>query len=384
MLGSSVSVRSSGDNVSVSIQTLTKNLTPTLELANEIIRKPGFNEEDFLRLKKQQMESIQNQNTQAGAIANKVFDKLIYGEKNIQGIPEMGTVSTLENIQLKDVQQFYQDYFSPNKSNLVIVGDIAEDEVLSQLGFLRDWTGPEVKIPENMKVSSQPSKTIYLVNKEKSAQSEIRIGHYTGIKYEPLGLYYKAYLNNYNLGGAFNSRINLNLREDKGYTYGARSRFDSDDFGGVFVASAGVKLDASSESVKEFMKEINNYYQTGISESEIEFMKKSIGQREALSYESPFQKANFLRRIVKYDLESSYTMQQNEILQGITKKELDGISKKFLNPNDMIILVVGDEEVIRKELQSIGYPVIVLDKEGNEKVEPKVVQPIQEKLKEVE
>lgn len=370
LLGSSVSVYASDNSINVNIRSLEKNIDQTLELANEILFSPGFKEEEFTRLKNEQMESIQNQNTQPSAIATKVYNKLIYGTDNIQGISGMGTTETVENIQLDDVRLFYENYFSPSTANMVIVGSLSMDEVLPKLNIFGKWQGPEVKIPAEMKIPETGETTIYLVNKDKSAQSEIRIGKYTGLSYDAVGEYYKTTLMNYPLGGNFNSRINLNLREDKGYTYGARSRFSGDKYDGTFTASAGVKLDATAESVLEFMKEISNYHSNGITDDELAFMKSSIGQREALSYESPFQKASFLRRIITYNLDEDYTSKQNNILQQMTKKEIDLLAAKYLNPDQMNIVVVGDKAVVKEKLMELGYPLKELDKEGNEVISP--------------
>lgn len=370
LLGSTVSVSSNKNSISVSIQTLKKNLTPTMKLAEEILFKPGFKESDFDRLKTQQLEGIKNQNTQPTAIAGKVYNKLVYGSNNIQGIPSSGTIETVENIELKDVKEFYENYFSPSTANIVVVGAVDQRESVIALSSFSSWTGPEVKIPEETKIPEQGLTTIYLVDKEKSAQSQIRIGNYTGLTYDATGTYYKAGLMNYPLGGMFNSRINLNLREDKGYTYGARTRFSGDKYDGVFTAYAGVKLDATAESVNEFMKEITEYNLSGITNEELTFMKSSIGQREALSYESPFQKASFLRNLITYDLDNDFKQKQNEILQSMTKKEIDLLASKHLNPKMMNIVVVGDKKVIKEKLLKLNYPLKELDKEGNEIISP--------------
>ncbi len=370
LLGSSVSVGASGNQITVNIRTLRKNLDQTLELANEIMFSPGFTEDDFNRLKKQQLEFIANQNTQAPAIASKVFSKLIYGQENIQGIPANGTLETVENINLDEVKEYYNSVFSPNTANIVIVGQVGADEIVPQLSIFENWERKDVEIPQEFKIPDQGKTTIYLVDKEKSAQSEIRIGKYTGLTYDATGEYYKASLCNYSLGGYFNSRINMNLREDKGFTYGARSRFSGDKYDGTFTASSSVKLDATAASVREFMSEISKYYKDGVTEEEISFMKSSIGQREALSYESPYQKAAFLRRIITYNLDNNFTEKQNSILQHIEKEELDFLAKKYLDPKSMNILVVGDKQVIKGELEKLGYPVKELDKEGNEIISP--------------
>ena len=167
------------------------------------------------------------------------------------------------------------------------------------------------------------------------------------------------------LGGAFSSRINMNLREDKGYTYGARSGFSSTHTPGPFTAQAGVKAAVTDSSVIEFVKEITNYGKSGITDQELSFVKSSLGQSDALRYETSLQKAYFLGRIIEYNLPRNYVEQQSEILRKITKAEIDAIAKKELPVNNMIITVVGDKKLVEPGLKKLGYELIELDKEGD-------------------
>ena len=188
------------------------------------------------------------------------------------------------------------------------------------------------------------------------------------MKYDVTGDYFKSYLMNFPLGGAFNSRINLNLREDKGWTYGARAGFQADEEVGSFTASAGVKAVATDSSVVEFINEIKGYQEGGITDDELSFMKSSIGQRDARNYETPRQKAGFLRRIVHYDLDRTFVDEQTNIVKDVTKDELNNLAKKYLQPENMYILVVGDEKSIRPGLEKLGYEIIVLDASGEVKI----------------
>jgi zinc protease len=167
------------------------------------------------------------------------------------------------------------------------------------------------------------------------------------------------------LGGAFNSRINLNLREDKGWTYGARSYFRSDDNPGPFTASAGVKAAATDSSVSEFIKEISNYHENGITEDELTFMRNSIGQRDARSYEAPWQKAGFLQEIVHYGLDKSFVDEQRDIIENISKEEIDALAQEHLKPQQMYILVVGDAKSHREKLEALGYDVVDVSEKGD-------------------
>lgn len=372
-LGSSININSGNSSTVLSINSLKKNLDKTLELAEEILQRPAFKEEDFERLKQQQIEGIKANQKDPATIATQVFNKLLYGKNHIFSIPASGTEATVTNITLDDVKAFYEAYYTPSLAELVVVGDIAQEEILPGLDFLQDWEGEEATLPEMPKGGDVDKTKIFLVDKAEAPQSQIRIGYMTDLTYDATGDYFKSYLMNFPLGGAFNNRINLNLREDKGWTYGARAGFRgaTDTEPAAFIASAGVLAAASDSSVVEFMKEITEYAKTGITEDELAFMRNAVGQRDARSYETPGQKAGFLRRILTYDLEPSFVDQQAEIVQSITADELNQLAKKYLQYDKMNILLVGDATSIKPKLEKLGYEIV----EINEKGELKVIKP---------
>jgi zinc protease len=172
---------------------------------------------------------------------------------------------------------------------------------------------------------------------------------------------------NYILGGSFNSRINLNLREDKGYTYGAGSNFSGSESAGPYTAYAGVRSNVSDSAVVEFMKEIKRFREEGITDEELAFVKAAMGQSDARKYETSFQKAAFLNNILRYNLDANYVKKQNQILQDITREEIAAIAKKYLPYEKMNIMLVGDKAAIKPGLEKLGYEVVELDAEGNVK-----------------
>ena len=362
-LGSSISFYSATDRMNVSVQTLTKNLDATLTLLEERMLRPRFDQADFDRLKKQTLEGIASQSTEASVVASNVYNKLLYGEGNIMAIPEIGTTSSVGSIMLDDVKGFYRNNFSPSITDLVIVGDIGQKEMMNKLAFLSKWEAKQVKIPLDAKIATIDKTKIYLVNKDKAAQSEIRIG-YIALPYDATGEYYRTYVMNYILGDAFNSRINLNLREDKGYTYGAGSYFSGSESAGPFTAYAGVRSDVSDSSVVEFIKEIKRYSEEGITDEELAFVKSAIGQSDALNYETAYQKASFLNNIIRYKLDAGFVEEQNEILKKITKEEINALAKKHLPVDKMNIVLIGDKALIKPGLVKLGYDVIELDADG--------------------
>ncbi|MBT8205746.1 MAG: insulinase family protein [Eudoraea sp.] len=366
-IGSSISVFANNSQTILSVNTLKKNLGKTMELLEEVLYRPKFSEEDYDRIKNQQLEGLKSNDKDPAVIASNVYRRLLYGDDHIYSVPSSGIVESVDKISLDDVRGFYAKYYVPELSELVVVGDISEKEIMSALGFLENWENKSVKIPELPTVKDQNQTKIYLVDKPQAPQSEIRIGYITDMPYDATGDYFKSYLMNYALGGAFNSRINLNLREDKGWTYGARSFFNSDDNPGPYTASAGVRADATAGAVSEFMKEITDYKNDGITEEELNFMRNSIGQRDARSYETPRQKASFLSRIVHYDLDKNYVDEQTKIINTITKEEINNLADKKLQIDNMNIVVVGDKAGNIDALNALGYEIVELTVKGEVK-----------------
>lgn len=364
-IGSTINVSAGDSYTTINIRSLKKNLDRTLELADEVLKRPAFTQEDFDRLKNQQLEGIKANQKDPAAIADQVYSRLLFGDKHIYSVPASGIEETVEKVTLEDVKNFYSKYYSPAVSELVIVGDADKGEILPKLNFLKQWEKKTVKLPE-LPVAGPVDKTkIYLVDKVSAPQSEIRIGYVTNMKYDVTGDYYKSYLMNFPLGGAFNSRINLNLREDKGWTYGARAYFSSDDDPGPYTVYAGVKAEVTDSAVMEIMRELTEYRDKGVSDEELVFMRSSIGQRDARNYETPWQKTSFLRRIVHYDLDKSFVEEQTKIVNTISKDEINALAKKNLQSDNMHILVVGDKASNLPKLQQLGYEIVELDAKGD-------------------
>lgn len=367
-LGSSVSISSDIDGINVNVQSLKKNLDRTLMLMEERLLNPRFTPEAFSRLQKQTLESFKQRKSQPATVASDLYDKLSYG-KTIFGMSEVGTEYTVRNLSLKDVEYYYNNFITSKGANLVVVGDITKDEVMAKLTFLDKLPRKDVKLPVVNDFPSVDKTRIYLVDVPKAAQTEFRVGGYTGLKYDATGEFYRAGLMNYALGGAFNSRVNLNLREDKGWTYGARSSFTGDKYIGEFSFGSGIKGTATDSALVEVVKEFTAYAKNGIRDEEVTFMKSAIGQRDALRYETGFQKATFIGRMLDYDLPEDYIDQQNKILAKISRDEINKLAAKWINPEKMNILLVGDKEAILPGLKRLPYDIVELDVNGNFKGE---------------
>jgi zinc protease len=363
-LGSSVNVSAGGRFTTVTVRSLSENLAETMDIAAERLFTPAFAAEDFARLKDQTLQSIEQSKTQAETVADNVFDRLLLGRDNSVAYPAIGLSDTVSNISLDDVRSFYERAYSPATASVVAVSDIPEAGLIEALAVLENWSGDAPRAGEIEAFPELDAGTLYLIDKPNAAQSEIRIGR-QALPWDATGEFYRASLMNYALGGAFNSRINLNLREDKGYTYGARSGFSGNELYGLFVAGAGVRTDATAASVIEFVNEIDGYASQGISAAELAFTKRAIGQSDARNYETPAQKLSLLSNVVTYDLPDDFIDQQNRILRDIDKAEIDALAAQHLPVEGMILVVVGDKSVVLPGLVELDFPIVELDEDAN-------------------
>ena len=363
-LGATIAFAADDDHTIANVRSLTENLDQTLAILAEKLLQPKFDPADFARLKAQTLQAIEASKKEAASTADVVFQKLLFGNDNVISHPNVGTSDTVAALTLEDVRAFYASHYSPAVASIVVVSDLDSEAMREKLSVLDHWQGAQVADAPLKAFPDTGQTQIYLVDKPAAAQSEIRIGK-RSLHFDATGEYYRAGLANFVLGGAFNSRINLNLREDKGYTYGARSGFYGQKDYGAFIAQAGVRTDATAAAIREFESEIRGYAKDGITTDELAFTRNAIGQRDARNYETPRQKVSFLSRILVYDLADDFVDRQNEILATIAAADLNAVAAQHLRMDDMIIVVVGDAAVVQPELEALGYEIVHLDADGN-------------------
>jgi zinc protease len=363
LLGSSIDVYATGESMEIEVFSLEKNIDQTLAYLKEVLFSPRFSEEDFKRIQKEQLESIANQKNQAGTIASNVYSKFMYGENSIYGMPTIGTQESVSSLTIDDVKNYYQQNIVASVTNMTIVSGLNKKDILKKLSFLNTWKSGNVQLPSFVQPQGTAQTKIIFVDKPGAAQSEIRVGH-SGIQWDATGDYYKAGIMNYVLGGAFNSRLNLNLREKKGYTYGVRSGFNGSKYTGTFTVSGGFLAHVTDSVVIEILNELKNYKDNGITAQELVFTKNSIGQRDALKYESPLQKAGFVGNIIEYGLDKSFVKTQKEILQSMTVFDVNQLSKQLIKTDQLLIVIVGDKMKVFDKLKKLNIPIEEVDYTG--------------------
>ncbi|MBY8086995.1 insulinase family protein [Vibrio fluvialis] len=358
-LGSQVSVNANAYSTSIVISSLKKNLAETMNVVEEVLFKPGFRKEDFNRIKQQMIQGVVYQHQQPGWLASQATRQVLFGD-SIFARASDGTEASIAALTLDDVKNFYRKYYTPHGAQIVVVGDIGKREVRKQLQFFANWHGEASPLLRPQVVPNLDGQKIYLVDKPGAPQTIVRLVR-RGLPFDATGELYLSQLANFNLAGNFNSRINQNLREDKGYTYGASSYFASNREVGAIVFNAQVRADSTVPSIIEMEKEMDRFSKQGMTNEEMKFLRLAVGQQDALSYETPSQKAQLLSSILTYSLDKDYLQQRNDIVKSVDKSTLDELAAKWFVPSDYQIIVVGDAKSLKPQLEKLTIPVEELE-----------------------
>ncbi len=346
------------ESTSVSLTTLTRHLDQALDLYADVILNPSFPEKELTRLKLERLAQLQARADDPEQIAADIFPRLIYGLDHPYGRPELGTPSSIQSITRDDAVAFCRRIMVPANAALVVVGDVRPEAITAALeGRLRTWApGP---IPAQPSVSMAPSvaptnRTIHLIDKPAAAQSVLTVGRIGAPRKSPD--YFALTLLNAVLGGQFSSRINMNLREEKGYSYGAQSSFSFLRGPGPFEAGGTVHTTVTKESLVEIFKELADI--TGkrpVTDAELAFAKERIIQGFPHRFETTFGVAGQLSLLVHYGLPDDEFAHYQGRIEAVTRADIDRVARQYITPEKVAILVVGDRSVVEKPLKSLPF-----------------------------
>jgi zinc protease len=348
-LGSMINISADHDFFSFSLLSLKENFSRSFELLSHIINEPWFDEKDFLREKKKMLDRILQLKDEPSFIASVAFEKQIFGS-SFYALPEIGFDNTVANISIEDIKEFYKKVLLNSEIKLVAVGNIDENELLELA---------DKYLPANINSAIFPqfvppvrSKTkFYFINKPDSAQSEIRIGHIS--KERKSEDFYPTRLMNTILGGQFSSRINLNLREQKGFTYGAYSSFNYFQKAGYFDVSTAVDIQNTAEAVSEILTELNSI-RVNISEKEIDFAKSYLIKQFPSKFETYIQMARNIVPLIVHSLPLDYYHYYTDNLKQVMEDEIHKAALNNIYPEELIVLIVGDKILIEPQLKTIA------------------------------
>ncbi|MFO8001821.1 MAG: insulinase family protein [Marinilabilia sp.] len=334
-------------------RSLTRNSDQLLEIMSDVLLNPTFPEDELEKNIKQTKTSIQANKEEPSAIAQNIAKALIYGDDDPYG--EITSEKTLDNVTREKCRNYYETYFRPNEAYLVIVGDISPREAKKQAKkYFGDWE--EGDVPRNLfsypKTHEEPK--VAIGNKEGANQSTVMVTHEADLTPgDPDAI--QARVTNHLLGGgSFNSRLFQNLREDKGYTYGAYSRLEPDKRVGQFQASAQVRTSATDSALTEIIYEMEDMREEGVSEENLQLAKNVISGDFGRSLEDPRTVARFALNIERYDLPKDYYETYLQKVEATTREDVKEMSKKYFKPDQAVILAVGNASEIEEKLKKFS------------------------------
>ena len=331
---------------------LKKHTETLMALASDVLLNPSFPREEFEKIKTQTLSGLASNKDDPNAIASNVSSVLNYGKDHPYG--EIVKEETVNNITLQSAKNYYNTYMKPNIGYVIIVGDIsaAEAKPLAEKYF-GGW-GKGTVAKKEYAMPQAPAKTqVDFVSKSGAVQSVINVTYPVDLKPGTDDVIQGRVLNTI-IGGYFGSRLMQNLREDKAYTYGARSSLSYDPYVGVFKATASVRNEVTQGSIKEFLSEMNRLRTEKVSEKELTSVKNYITGSFARSLEDGQTVARFARNIARYNLPADYYATYLEKLNAVTADDIMAMAQKYLKPDNAHILVVGNKGEVAETLSEFG------------------------------
>jgi zinc protease len=353
LLGSSISMYAGREEISMRASMLSRNFDNSVALMQEILFEPRWDSAEFAIAQSRTRNALLQAEAQPRSVAGQAFMRLVYGADHIFGYNTKGTKETIDSISIDDLKAYYAKYFCPRATRILIAGNVTKEKALKSLEpRFTGWKPinvPAVDYPDPV----PPEKSgIYFIDIPGSRQSTIIVG-YPAISRRDTD-YVKADFINYRLGGAFTSILNQVLREEKGFTYGASSNFQEMKTLAPFVASTSVRSDATFESVK-IIKEEMEKYRDGISESDFLFTKNCMILSNALRFETNDALVNMLSTMSKYGFPDDFIKKEENIIRNMTLEDHKTVTDKYIVPDRMYYVVVGDAATQMKPLEKIGF-----------------------------
>jgi zinc protease len=329
-------------------------------LVEEILLEPRWDAKEFDLVKQSTVSQIRQQQANPNAIAQSHFNQLVFGKDNVRSQNILGTIESVTAITLEDVKAFYARSLSPSVARMNVVGALDKAAVVASMkGIDGRWKSQKVEIPA-FKTPDPPAKsTVYFVDVPDAKQSLLRVGYPALAQTDEA--FHPATVMNYILGGgSFASRLTQVLREGKGYTYGITSGFSGTQSPGAFVIASGVRANVTLESV-QLIKGILQEYPKTFTEGDLATTKGFLIKSNARAFETADAKLSMLDNIGKYGWKHDYVKEREQVVRQMTVRQINELATKYLNPDRMIWLVVGDAKTQLPRLKELGFgePILI-------------------------
>jgi predicted Zn-dependent peptidase len=351
-LGARISTGSGQHTSAVNLYTPVSKLDEALPIMGDIALRPTFPTEELDRLRKERLTTLAQWHDQPGTVASVAFSQTLFGSRHPYGVPSIGNEQSLRAMKVADLKRFHEAYYNPNNVTLIVVGDVRKVEIQKNLesvfGGWKGRTTASVNWPDATQVEQR---IIYLVDKPGAAQSEIRIGR-IGVS-RMTDDYFPLIVMNTILGGSFTSRLNQNLRETHGYSYGAGSFFDMRPLPGPFMAYSAVQTNVTDSALFEFFKEFRNI-QKSLPDEEFEKAKNYLALGYPDNFESVGQIAGMLAEMVTFNLPDNYFNTYVGMVLAVKKEDVERVGREYILSDKMVVIVVGDRAAIEKGIRGLN------------------------------
>jgi len=365
-IGTSVEAHADWDAATVTLTVLRERLPEALALVRDLLRAPEFPEREVMRLKDERLAELLQLRAEPGSLADEQFARAVYAPTARYATPAAGSAASVRALARDVVREFYARRYRSSTTTLVLAGDVTVDsaKALAEQLF-GDWQGGDVPTTERSIDAAPAQKLVRIVAKSDAPQSEVRVGHVGLPRRHPD--FFAATVLNAVLGGLFSSRINLNLREAHGYTYGAFSAFEWRRAAGPFTIHTAVKSEVTGAAVREILKEIDGVRTSPINDSELSLATSYLDGVFPIRYETTAAIATALSNLVIHELPENYYDEYRGRVRAVTTDDVLRAAQQHLHPDRLHIVVVGDPSVISTQLREIhDAPLDVVNPDGAE------------------
>jgi zinc protease len=362
-IGAELATASTSDFSTATIRSLKRNAGAALELLADVALHPAFNAEEIERVRKRRLTALVQESDNANQLANRTFARMIYGSGHPYGFTELGTEESIKAITQDELEGFWKKGYVPANSALVVAGDMTQPELRAlATKYFGAWKG-EGKPAAPPQAPEPGTRRIIIVDKPSAPQTALRVGHVGVARSNPD--YVPLQVMATELGGLFSSRINLNLREKHGYTYGAGAGFAYRRGAGPFTAASSVRADVTAPSVHEIFNELERIGSSEMTADELAVVKDNISRGLPRQFETSQFAADTVRNLFVYNLPLDYYNTLSGQIQKVTAADALRVAKQYLAPDKMVVVAVGDRAKIQPELEKLGLgPVEVRDVNG--------------------
>ncbi len=367
-LGASFSSFAGRDASRVRMSVVSDRLEPSLAILGDVVREASFPGREVERVRTEHLTHILQGRDEPRVLADNAMSHVIYGDAHPYGQPVIGTEASVASLTREHVLDFYRERYHAGNATLVVAGDVTQETLEPLLETaLGSWRAESVSLPDGDTPPGPEATTVYLVDKPGAAQSEIRVGRVATDR--RTDDFYRLTVLNTVLGGSFTSRLNMRLREERGFTYGARSGFALRRMAGPFVASSAVHTPVTDSAVVEFLTEIRRLVDEPIPEGELERARNFVALRLPQSFETVSDLASRISDLVLHELPLDYYDAYVDSVLAVTSADVQAAAERYLS-GGFAIVVVGDRSVVEAPLRALGAgPVEVLEVQDGDDVE---------------